>query len=191
MNGSFFYFSLCCFLLGGCSGLGTGDLPARTAEAKFGSAELGSIDPWPESSPEADDRVAWEKVIRAAATLQRTDPPAVAATLRKYQQEHTRNKEDGKLLILLRVAFAVPESLPRSERGDDEWFGGWMTFGADLNKDGTYNLAWPLEWNTGMPKLAGPLPGIQGRRYDAAGEYTYFLSRFKFRKLPKTNNQLF
>jgi len=136
----------------------------------------------------------WDRLISVARWIQQVDPRSVERALFDYQMEGSESGEfqratsnefmnDRKLVLLMRVIFEVPESLP-----DDGWrveFGGWVTMGTDRNTNGTVNRAWPIRWNDGTPRLVSGFRGIQGinSRYDAAGEFNYLRTHYKMRDL--------
>src|SRR5205823_3845724 len=120
--------------------------------------------------------------------LQDCEPDSVEEALRSYQaaSERVQSRDDSKLLLLLRVAFELPESVrPGGRQGFSPSFGGWFTDRTQINEDGTTNLAWPILWRKGSPVLVTRFQGFQGPRHDAGGEYRYFLQNYPLRRLPR------
>src|SRR5947209_1650099 len=58
------------------------------------------------------------------------DSPEIRAAVRR---------NDGKLFLLMRIVFAVPERASAMER-----YYPWWTRAGEENSDGTFNVAWPL-----------------------------------------------
>jgi hypothetical protein len=147
---------------------------------------LSRIDPWPPSSTIYSD-AAWQELIDAAKVIQMSSPESVKEAMREYQRNQTGSdqeiNDDGKLYLLLRVVFEIPEKVPVS--GKREVFGGWVTMRTELNDDGTENLAWPVSWQNGRPCLVSGYHGLQGfeARYQAAEEYDYFRNKYRMRNL--------
>lgn len=147
-------------------------------------AMLLQVDPWP-SSPDRYSQASWENLIRTAKTIQECDPVSVEKVLNDFQNEQKNiNDVDGKLFILMRIIFDLPE---HSERSKDASFGDWVTRRgndvSDVNPDGTTNLSWPVSWATGRPQLISGFQGARGRPYDAAKEYHYLRTEFTLRNL--------
>ena len=92
-------------------------------------------------------------------------------------------KNDGKLLLLMRVLFELPE---RSATATPRFY-PWRTHGTDRNPDGTVNCAWPITWNDGSPRLLSGATSIQGAvdLYDPAGEFEYFRANYRYRDLKR------
>jgi hypothetical protein len=104
----------------------------------------------------------------------------VERALRTYQNEHEGTwSDDSKLLLVMRVAFDLPES---GSRGHWDSFGGWRDW-SDYQPDAKMTVAWPLSWHNGDPQFVVGFTALQGKRYDAAGEYHYFLAKYPLRPL--------
>jgi hypothetical protein len=67
-----------------------------------------------------------------------------------------------------------------------------MTHETDRNTDGTFNIAWPIDWNSGRPNLITGETSIQGfvGTYDIAGEYDYFSLQYPLRDLSEVHVKL-
>ena len=118
----------------------------------------------------------WSALVSAAKLVQQGAPSVVEDVLRGFQELHYSTASDSKLLLLMRVAFDLPEDRPLGRRVG---FGGWV----HLNDSFRTNAAWPILWNSGNPRLVVGFVGLQGRRYDAAAEYRDFEGRFPKRDL--------
>jgi hypothetical protein len=168
---------------------------------------LREVHPWPTGSNVYGDK-NWENIISVAKDFQKADPVSVERTLCDYQNEtildkgmihgdkrldfssyrvdpelyQERLEEDGKLLLLMRVIFDLPEHAAPAQRNT---FFGWITYGQDVNPDGSVNIAWPLSWTNATPKLLSGQTGIQGivDVYDVLSEYKHFYSHYHFRSL--------
>ena len=126
---------------------------------------------------------AWAKQIHLARILQHSDPTVVAHALQTFvdRYEEREPDEDTKPLLLLRVVFEYPGSVPRSN--------GMFAFNrfwdglSDLNKSARVNLGWPVSWQGGHPHLVARFSGSEGASYAVAGEYRYALKHFRLRSL--------
>jgi hypothetical protein len=176
----------------------------RSLEPEKLNALLLQIDPWPEGSTEYSTQ-GWKRLIIAAKYVQECDPVSVKVQLSRRQSEFSegdtgpipktreegektlqlldkRLEDDGKLLLLMRVVFEIPEN----KRGEpSKRFYAWRMRGTERNNDGTVNFAWPISWKAGNPKLVSGRTSLEGVNtlYNAAGEYDYFTHRYPFRDL--------
>lgn len=85
--------------------------------------------------------------------------------------------EAGGVYLLLRLAFILPENLPRDQA---RVFGGWRHPSV-----GPYDKPFDLQWPV-RPAGDGRLrierfTGYFGKGYDAIGEYDYFATSFRWR----------
>jgi hypothetical protein len=83
----------------------------------------------------------------------------------------------GGFYLLLRLAFLLPESMPRDRA---RVFGGWRHPSIGVPEE-PFDLQWPVR-----PAGEGRLRierfiGYFGKGYDAIGEYEYFTARFELR----------
>jgi hypothetical protein len=183
------------------------NIPSGTARPSLDPGKLDSlllqIDPWPEGSTDYSPK-SWRHLLQAAKYVQECDPASVRVQLAhrqsasdgelssipKTQEEGDkvlrlfarRLEDDGKLLLLMRVIFDIPEN----ERTEPSIrFYAWRMRGTERNSDGTVNLAWPISWNGGNPKLISGRTSLEGVNtlYNAAGEYDYFRERYPLRAL--------
>jgi len=191
------YCAIATLLIAQCCSCSSGQVlqPVRHISMDEGRLDtlLASATPWPDgflttNYPEA----SWRYLIRIAKEIQADNHKSVEKALRGFQLrgctngdfqlvESEQKENDRKLLLLMRIIFNVPESVNTPE----PLFGCFVTMRSDINPDGSFNAAWPMKWNTGHPILVCGFGGLQGHdpRYDAAREYHYFHSTYRFRDL--------
>jgi hypothetical protein len=94
-------------------------------------------------------------------------------------------EKDGKIFLLMRAVFSLPESATSRPR-----FYPWHENHTEENPDGTVNVAWPLSWKSGSPRLVSGETEIQGviNLYLPAEEYNYFLRHYPMRMLTTDTN---
>ena len=128
---------------------------------------LDRIEVWPAGTTNYS---GWQQLIAFARVVQKCDTNSVEAALRKYQGTNSSSIEqtteeldrnDKKLFLLMRVIFELPSSAPPQE---SVRFGRWVTWGTEVNKDGTVNIGWPIRWEQGRPTLVSGFAGLQGVR---------------------------
>jgi len=148
---------------------------------------LGLIEAWPGHST-VYSKNNWDQLISLAKIVQRCDPESVQNVFSSYQKSYADDLmvepfNDSKLYLLMRVTFELPERVDFPDARVQG--GGWVSNATEYNKDGTVNLAWPISWNNGNPKLISGFIGIQGmsNRYDAAAEYRGLYEAFPRRNL--------
>jgi hypothetical protein len=149
---------------------------------------LSQIDPWPNWSTNYA-QTNWVKLVKLAKSLQQMNPEIVEAALSNYQGrrgnllDEDAIRDDGKVYLLMRIVFDLPESTPMGK--GTRYFAGWVSQRTEVNADGTVSLAWPIAWNRGHPMLISGCIGLQGinARYRAAAEYDYFYHKYKMRDL--------
>lgn len=154
---------------------------------------LSTVENWPHGSTNYPDS-AWERLTAVAREVQRDSPTSVEIALFEYQhiggdfQDSPGAYDDGKLLLLMRVVFDLPDA---SQKNQLHMFAGWVTLGTEFNADGTANVDWPLKWSNGRPYLVSGFIGVQGigARYDAEAEYRYLLGKYKCRDLSRWGDQ--
>ncbi len=170
-----------------------GEVAGRTMAKQELSDLLQGVRPWPEGSTNYSV-AAWNALISAARVLQVCDPNSVSNALQEYQAQFDKagfigtgsNKldfidADSKLLLLMRVVFELPERGPAAE--SRVGFGGWISRSADGGANWRRNLAWPISWTQAGPRLVATFGGLEGPRYDAAVEYSYFRTNYPTRGL--------
>jgi len=182
---------------------------------------LAEIAPWPDGSTSYSN-ASWKHLISAAKYVQECDPASIEKTLFDYQNasvfdrgvirldktndddqvltalrlkfagSEKKIEDDGKLLLLMRTVFDLPERAPVGQKVN---FFGWTipaknvsngkVIYSDENRDGTINIAWPIVWNGGKPKLLSGETSLQGvvDVYNVLGEYKYFRARYTMRNL--------
>jgi hypothetical protein len=131
-------------------------------------------------------------------------PEIVWRRLEKWKRQkqvvpYPHHDEESKPFLLLRPVFDLPEAALQSESFS---FKGWNHYGLDryheasrqpprdtinfteLDKDyGGVNLAWPITFRFGQPRLVDGNAGASGPPYFPSKEYRYMLERFKYRYL--------
>ena len=145
---------------------------------------LATVADWPNHFPDSNGipYVGWDRLVAVARDVQKKDSGSVTQALRACQTTNTGI--DRKLFLLLRMIFELAENVPEAQ---SEMSGGWITASSNINSDGTINMAWPITWNHGKPKLVCGAIGLQGPRFDAAAEYEYFQARYPMRNLSLFN----
>lgn len=119
----------------------------------------------------------WSNLVQAAKVIQQSEPHSVEKTLKDWRADKINDLPidyitSTKLLLTMRIVFDIPEHAP---------FLGKMDYAT--NQDGTLNLAWPIVWNAGKPRL---IPGPEfytGEVYTAADEFHGFRGEYRFRDL--------
>jgi hypothetical protein len=160
---------------------------------------LRTVAPWPGTDTNYSKQ-DWMSLIKIAKIIQSTPPVEVESALSKYQlkdsdngnfQEfnHKQLLEDGKLFLLMRLIFDLPNSIHIEKKAHIVVFGGWTGRWRQpngmMNPDGTVNLSWPILWQTGHPELVSGYIGCSGMnaRCDAMSEYRYLINNYKMRDL--------
>ena len=119
----------------------------------------------------------WSNLVQAAKVIQQSNPSSVEKTLKSWRADKIKDLPidyvtSTKLLLTMRVVFDIPEHAP---------FSGKMSYAT--NQDGSLNLAWPIVWNAGKPRLV-PGPGFyEGEVYRAEDEFREFREEYRFRDL--------
>ena len=144
--------------------------------------QLGEIEAWTASTNYSAD--GWKRLARVAGTFQQADPQLAADALEEDLRRHAGNPaelavEQGKLFLLTRMMFDLPEHASIGPRVFDSWTRG----NSEVNVDGTTNFAWPLALDHGQPRLVAGCGGTAGRDYSIRDEYTYLRYKFKYRDL--------
>lgn len=141
---------------------------------------ITQIDPW---SGNKYTEESWKRLLAAAEGIRDSDPEAVERAIAKFIKKTARRDDNvqqwSKVFLLLRVMFELPEDAPQS---DAKFFGGWLIPNRVQKVEGSVNLAWPIEWNNGDPRLVAPYSGYQGTGYLAQFEYAYYLKKYPFRR---------
>jgi hypothetical protein len=117
--------------------------------------------------------------------IQRADPRLSGESLADYLQGYANRPdqlaaEQGKVFLLLRVMFELPENAPPQQRLA---FAGWTRGRSGLNEDGTVNLAWPVSWKQGQPRLVAGREGSAGSGYSVREDFAYLRYHFRYRDL--------
>ena len=173
---------------------------------------LNQVERWPDGSTNYSGK-NWEMLTLAAKLIQKSDPQSVENFMRKYQGDEEdqffsstnlqevekkfrerqaikidldkEDEKDGKLFLLLRVVFNLPEHVTTTNVVNFHRFAGWVSYDSEINSDGSINVAWPIYWNHGNPYLVSGNQGLQGfdARYKASDEYDYYRKVYDFRAL--------
>jgi hypothetical protein len=146
-------------------------------------AQIRQLEPWRTDYSEK----GWKRLIALARVIQRTDPDTVAATFDTYLQHAFQDSVDAgydesRPFLLLRAVFELPEEAPREAAFS---FKGWFGTSSREGDRQRVNLAWPLSWKGGRPRLVAGCLGSEGPLYHAAAEYRYMLKHFPMRNLPR------
>ena len=146
---------------------------------------VAKMEPWT-ATPDYSE-AGWKQAVKTAKAFQKVDyvlaTEALTGYLAQYANDADRLTEaQGKAFLLLRVIFEAPES-----GGARLPFAQWERGQTDVNQNGSLNLAWPLMWNEGRPRLVAGRQGTAGSTYSIATEYDYFRYNFKPRDLSKVS----
>lgn len=144
---------------------------------------LHALPPW--TTKDAFGDREWSDYIEVARLVQQSSDADVVAALDAFisqtiSEPYAGHTGESKPFLLMRVAFDLPESAPGSERFI---FKGWTNW-PEPDADGNLNLAWPLSWAFGQPRLLSDYEGSEGRPYAAAAEYGLLRRTFPPRELP-------
>jgi len=139
---------------------------------------LRRIEPWPTTTNYS--ATGWQRLVAAATAFQRASPALAGEVLQSYLERAARRPADlateqARVFLLLRVMFALPEAGQPAEVWD---FGGWRPGPTAVHPDGTVNLAWPVIWNGGRPRLAAGRDPAPRPAYAAQKEFAFL--RYKF-----------
>jgi len=145
---------------------------------------LRSLPPWRGVS-DFDD-TDWDAYIGAARLVQQADPDAVGAALdefaaevRRLDENYPGYEQESKPFLLLRVVFALPESVPVAQRFSYKGWSNWP----DADDRGEVDPGWPVAWRAGRPRLLASYAGSEGQPYPAATEYRFLRETFPYRDL--------
>ncbi len=142
---------------------------------------IQGIEPWPSSTNYSE--TGWTRLLKATRIVQKSSPRLVNEVLVNYlagfqQDPNQLAVEQGKIFLLLRMVFELPEHSTAEPLGFEHWTRGKT----DVNPDGTHNLSWPLAWEQGRPHLVSGCSGSAGS-YSVGNEYTYLRYHFPYRNL--------
>jgi hypothetical protein len=140
-----------------------------------------NIEPWPSSTNYTE--AGWARLTAAARIVQKTEPrladEALVDYLAGFQQELNQLAiEQGKVFLLMRTVFDLPDHSTAGRLTFDNWARG----NTDANPDGSVNLSWPLSWQQGQPRLVSGCSGSPGT-YSVRNEYTFLRYHYKYRDL--------
>ena len=149
--------------------------------------QVRKIEPWTASTNYS--AAGWTQLAKTARAFQNVTSKLAAETLNEHLK-HCAGKPDqlsveqGKVFLLLRAVFDLPENASAGQRLT---FASWARGRSGLNPDGTVNLAWPLSWSQGKPRLVAGCEGAAGGSYSARDEYAFLRYKFKYRDLAKVS----
>jgi len=145
--------------------------------------EVRKMEPWTASTNYS--AAGWKQLVETAKAFQGVTPKVAAETLSEHLQRYAGKPElfaeQGKVFLLLRAIFELPENASAGQRLT---FAGWTQGRSDLNQDGSANLSWPLSWSQGKPQLVAGCEGAAGN-YPAGDEFAFMRYKFKYRELSK------
>jgi hypothetical protein len=154
---------------------------------------LAKINPWESGRKEDFKTQDWDRLVVAARTMQKFAPSSVQNVLQEWQTNYAEQVKfnwSNKLYLLFKVMFNLPEHAPAREQfGFGAWIQQKFPGESSINSDGTINLAWPISWNDGKPRLVSGFQGYEGPPYRPAAEFDYLLKHFKYRDLSKYRKQ--
>ena len=163
---------------------GKSSQPTIAAQQPPIASIVESIQAWPSAS-RAYSEESWRQIVSSALVLQKWNHGAVQSALETYQKSYSNDPEaavtnDGKLYLLMRVMFELPQkATPQEAR---LW--NWVTHRTQYNADGTVNAGWPIRWVQGRPELISGYEGRQGfSAYNAAAEFADFYRNYPYRRL--------
>jgi hypothetical protein len=171
-------------LVTGCDKQEVGpDSTSISAESLFNA--ISRVEPWRSTKDYTSND--WKNAIEAARMFQNATPSTVELVLQRFAEtEPGAIKDDfiemSKLLLILRIAFDLPESATNNPSASAMT---WESGRSEINADGSFNVAWPIRWNNGRPILIKRYSGLSGPAYTVLGDYHIFRSRYPFRKLPE------
>jgi len=147
---------------------------------------LNQVAPWP-SFPEKYTAANWRSAIQTARLLQKADRSVVSQALEQNGFLRIGGRIGGRsdmtsALLVLRLMFNLPEDAAPDMRFTHL---GWGTLGprSHEEREGKINLAWPITWNRGNPRLVTGFWGYEGGPYCPSDEYQFLLERYPFRNL--------
>jgi len=159
----------------------------------MGDADLGSrqllevlhtLPPWRGIADFYDED--WDAYLAAARLVQQADPETVTAALDEFTAEAAELDEhypgyehESKPFLLMRVVFALPETVPVQRRFAYKGWSNWP----EPDQRGEINPGWPVAWRQGRPYLVASYEGSQGQPYPAAAEYRFLRDTFPHRNL--------
>jgi hypothetical protein len=168
---------LALFLLGACCQKRDDQAePATKAEVV---QLISSVEPWRANGGYSEK--AWDRAMRVAGILQKSEPDIVGQALDEYVSSnisavHGDYEENSKPFLMLRLMFELPQT--NATGSEAVWLRVWRYSGSNPPA-----ASWPIGWTNGRPYLLEPWQGSYGRPYAARAEYDYFRRCFRLRKL--------
>lgn len=146
---------------------------------------ISRVEPWRSTKDYTSND--WKNAIEAARMLQNASAPTVDLVLQRFAETEPGVIKGGfvemsKPLLILRIAFDLPESATNNPSASVMT---WESGGSEINADGSFNVAWPIRWNSGNPILIKRYSGLSGPAYTVLGDYHIFRARYPFRQLPE------
>lgn len=151
-----------------------------TANAEKAAIIIDGIPSWVDGTYE---KAEVEALVTAARELQklRVQDVRAAVASRSRPGEGDRGLESsGKVYVLLRVFFDVPESM---EFAEAKVFGGWRFPGAgDTGRP--FPARWPVTVTEGRVVSVDRFRGYAGAPYAGGAEFDFFSAKWGKRELP-------
>jgi hypothetical protein len=146
---------------------------------------FSQIEPWTASTNYSVG--GWRQLIKTAKAVQAANSSLAGDALGEYLQRYANRPdqlpgEQAKLFLLLRVVFDLPET---GSAGPSASFGGPTAKRSDASAGGTANLAWPLSWNQGTPRLVAGCESAASGVYRVKDEFDFLRFHFRRRDLSK------
>jgi hypothetical protein len=151
-------------------------------------AMIHALAAWPESMGGRDlTDSEWREYIDVAALIQQQDSEVVAKVLHDYIVHFETSFDEtvdytlewSKVMLLLRVMFALPEEPRPDLPAPGSWAGQVVREGPPSSR----SFSFPVHWNGKRPELVAFMAGYNGPPYEAEREYRDFLKQFRFRDL--------
>lgn len=163
----------------------------RSAEAVLAerlNCMLAGARAWPSLGQSDYDVRDWCALLRIAHVVQSADPMIAADALDRVVAQSAGMSDqvdmESKLYLLIRLVFELPTQVSNGPR---PIFKIWIGDPASATVGANDNPNWPVEWQSGQPRLIARRAGSAGKPYGARGEYLYFLEKYHFRDLSAVN----
>ena len=127
------------------------------------------------------------RLVETIVEICRLDTPMLREVVASFMDDLKPNKldvdeldEEGKIYILIRIAFEAPIEYPLPKGRDNIFFGGWGGVPV-LNRK--VRLRWPVDYGPdGSVSITGRFEGYMGEPYWGVGEFDFFAKHFPRRK---------
>ena len=139
---------------------------------------IRKIEPW---GPTTNYSTAgWQRLANASELLRATPPALTEKVLAGLCTGPNAAENQLKCFLLLRFAFELPENGSAGDRAPSR---PQLAAPGETNADGSLNLAWPMVWNGGRPRLVAGSTGALDPGYSPAQDYTFLRYKTRFRDL--------